>query len=86
LHTRALRDKTTRGEIDGGDRLRRRVDSRNRRWVDEVVGDGRCKRLVVREEKRFVDLTKKNTRSGTGSMRGYIYIIEFPKFYSFRKY
>lgn len=74
LHARALRDKTTRGEIDGSDRLRRRVDRRNRRRVDEVVGDGRCKRFDVREEKQFVDLMKKNTRYRTGSTRGNIYI------------
>jgi hypothetical protein len=75
LHARVLRDEMKRGEIDGRNRLRRRVDRGNRRRVDEVVGDGRCKRLTVREEKRFGDLAKKNTRSGTGSTRGkYIYI------------
>jgi hypothetical protein len=73
-------------------RLRQRVDRGNRRKVDEVVGDSICKRLVVREEKQFGDLVNKNTRSGIGSMRGninvniYIFIIEFPIFYSFCKY
>jgi hypothetical protein len=59
-------------------RLRRRIDRGNRRKIDEVVGDSICKRLAVREKKRFGDLVNKNTRSGIGSMRGniniYIYI------------
>jgi hypothetical protein len=41
--------------------------------IDE---DSRRKQHVVRDEKRFGDLAKKGTRSGTGSMRGiYIYIL-----------
>jgi hypothetical protein len=87
LHARALRDEMKRGEIDGRDRLRRRVDRGNRRRVDEVVEDGRCKRLAFREEKRFGDLAKR-TRDLEQARREkniYTYIIEFLEFYSFRK-
>jgi hypothetical protein len=41
-----------------------------------VDKDSRCERHVVREEKQFGDLAKKDTRSGIGSTRGrniYIY-------------
>jgi hypothetical protein len=50
-------------EIDGWDRWRA---YRDRRRVD---GYSRCNQHVVREEKRFGVLAKKDTRSGTGSTR-----------------
>ena len=48
--------------VDGG-------HTGDRRRVDEVDGDSKCNQHAVRE-KLFGDLTKKDTRSGTGSMRG----------------
>jgi hypothetical protein len=54
--------------------------------IDE---DRRREQHAVRKKTWFSNLAKKGMRSGTGSTREiyiYIYIIEFPKFYSFRNY
>jgi hypothetical protein len=52
--------------------------------IDEA---SRRKQHGIRERKRFGDLANKGTRSGTCLMRGRnIYIIEFPRSCSFRKY
>jgi hypothetical protein len=52
--------------------------------IDEA---SRREQHAVREKERFGDLAKKGTRSGTVSPRGRnIYIIEFPRSCSFRKY
>jgi hypothetical protein len=49
----------------------------NRRRVHVVAGDSRCKRLAIREEKRFVNVVKKEHEISNrlGERKIYIHIL-----------
>jgi hypothetical protein len=74
LHARALRDETTQGEIDGW----------GRRRVDGVAGANDM--LFVRRSSSVISRKKTRDLDMLDERKKYIYIIEFPKFYSFREH